>query len=357
MEITIHKKPCILLEAAELVYGYVNEIPAEKLTSKGKYCIPPEEVRKIQTEACAGLVRDDKELQFYFHGVPLDSRARRMSCLACSLLYTSLDVSCSGVDDMLDSLKKSWVQLKKPLRVSDISGFTLRFEEADSFLTLSEEIGKLPIPQSYQIQLVDVYSSYNWHLDRVGAILRPVAERLEPLLAPWVVRAMPLIGEREQELHEPTVWNSLARNTRLSQVYAQRIEIAFRYFSPYGGPGRLVESSETTMIHMGLVRADDVALDAVQIPESWELSAFRLLSGFDRVRMLHAMMDCPMSVQDLCLALDLNPGTVFRDLNNLYNVGLLTLDMISGRNCYTTNLPAIERITNHLIRYLKRENI
>jgi len=356
MEVTVYKKPCILLEAAELVYGYVNEIPAEKLTSKGKYCIPPEDVRKIQDTACAGLKREDKELQFYFHGVSLDSRERRMSCLGCSLLYTTIDVSCSGVDDMLASLHQSWHQKKWPLRVLEINGFSLDFRETDDFTTLSQEITKLPVPQNYQIQLVDVYSSYDWHLDRVGTLLRPVAERLEPLLAPWVERALPLADEWESYMHQPAALPDIARGARLSKICIQHVKFGLRYFSPYGGPGRIDEASGTLTMHFGLVRSGEVPLDMMQIPESWEFSAIRLLSGADRVRMLNMMMKAPMSVQDLCQSLDLNPGTVFRDLNNLYNVGLLNTEVNSGRNCYRTNLPAIERLVNHLIRYLKQEN-
>ena len=55
LEVQIYREPCWLLEAAELVYGLVNRIPAGKLTVPGQYCIPPDELRKIQEEACAGL--------------------------------------------------------------------------------------------------------------------------------------------------------------------------------------------------------------------------------------------------------------------------------------------------------------
>ena len=54
MKVTIYQEPCWLLEAAELVYGLVNQIPVEKLAGSGPYCIPPDQVRRIQAEACAG---------------------------------------------------------------------------------------------------------------------------------------------------------------------------------------------------------------------------------------------------------------------------------------------------------------
>ena len=44
MKVTIYQEPCWLLEAAELVYGLVNQIPVEKLAGSGPYCIPPDQV-------------------------------------------------------------------------------------------------------------------------------------------------------------------------------------------------------------------------------------------------------------------------------------------------------------------------
>ena len=71
MKVTIYQEPCWLLEAAELVYGLVNQIPVEKLAGSGPYCIPPDQVRRIQAEACTGLDVLDELTQFYFRGVPL----------------------------------------------------------------------------------------------------------------------------------------------------------------------------------------------------------------------------------------------------------------------------------------------
>ena len=59
----------------------------------------------------------------------------------------------------------------------------------------------------------------------------------------------------------------------------------------------------------------------VQEPEEWELTALRLLANASRMEMLHAMMERPMSGQELAQKLNLNSGTVFRDLNSLYTPG------------------------------------
>ena len=81
MEFQVHRKPCILLETVELVYSYVNQIPAEELTENAEYCIPAREVSAIRDAVCSSLDPDNEELQFYFKGVPVAGTHRHRSWL------------------------------------------------------------------------------------------------------------------------------------------------------------------------------------------------------------------------------------------------------------------------------------
>ncbi len=59
-------------ETVELVYSYVNQVPAEQLTeSGGEYCIPAREIPSIREAVCGPLDLENEELQFYFKGVPV----------------------------------------------------------------------------------------------------------------------------------------------------------------------------------------------------------------------------------------------------------------------------------------------
>ncbi len=61
--------------------------------------------------------------------------------------------------------------------------------------------------------------------------------------------------------------------------------------------------------------------------------------------MLRLMRDEPMSGQELAQALDLNSGTVSRDLNSLNNARLLLVGSSTGaRLKYRTNLAAVRQI-------------
>ena len=50
MKVTIYQEPCWLLEAAELVYGLVNQIPVEKLAGSGALLHPAGPGCRIQAE-------------------------------------------------------------------------------------------------------------------------------------------------------------------------------------------------------------------------------------------------------------------------------------------------------------------
>ncbi len=64
------------------------------------------------------------------------------------------------------------------------------------------------------------------------AYLRPAAERLEPLLAPWVARAIPRMEEWERDLQDPSAMQTMLRKIGLKQPEIRRLELAMRYFFP-----------------------------------------------------------------------------------------------------------------------------
>ena len=55
MELQFNRKPCLILEATELLYVFVNQLSPRMLTADGPYCIPPAEVSAIMEEVCGSL--------------------------------------------------------------------------------------------------------------------------------------------------------------------------------------------------------------------------------------------------------------------------------------------------------------
>ena len=92
----------------------------------------------------------------------------------------------------------------------------------------------LRIPSLYRMQLLEVFSNFNRHVEQVVEVLRPVASMLPHYLAPWT-RQIPDLAEQ---------WNAYFQGNSAKEFFLRRAQIqnceflelklAFRFFSPYG---------------------------------------------------------------------------------------------------------------------------
>ena len=211
----------------------------------------------------------------------------------------------------------------------------------------------MPVPVWYQTRLVDVLTDFRMHLCRVGELLRPVVDRLAPLLEPWVQRAQLLAEQWEQLFSKTSVAEFLRNRTQIQRETIGSVQMALRYFSPVGGPVRILEPAGDVRLHIGLaVSVTAESQENMQSLIEWEYDALRLLSSPDRVKMLQAMMTEYQSRLDLVQRLGLHSGSVFRDLNSMYNARLLMREVIDGKNCYRTNLPVVRDLFRHVLDVL-----
>ena len=254
MKVTIYQEPCWLLEAAELVYGLVNQIPLEKLAGSGPYCIPPDQVRRIQAEACTGLDALDELTRFYFRGVPLEGVSGRLSCLGCALLYSFLEIDHPQVDDFVRSMEADWRALcESGFHVEGIDGFSLSFEPAPAgkLLSLARELAALQVPPLYRMQLLEVFSAFDRHLERVVELLRPIAAVLPDYMAPWT-RQIPALAEQWDTFFQGnSAQEFFLQRARIQSGEFQELRLAFRFFSPYGSPGKFLGEKGRLLFHMG----------------------------------------------------------------------------------------------------------
>lgn len=356
MEVVIYREPCWLLEAAELVYGLVNRVPPGRLTANRPYCIPPAEVERIQDAACTGISPDDPLIKFYFQGTPVEGESARLSCLGVSLLMVDLEISQPSVDGMVQALRRSWHSIREQRsHIAGIDGYSLDFDPSDGTVaSLSQEISTLSVPVAYQMELIEVFSGYDEHLSRVAELLRPVAERLPALMKPWVQAAQELMDQWEAYFRVHSVEEFVLRRGCMRVEDCRKVEIAMRYFSPVPSPFIARSDSGQLRIHMGIVmeQAVDYSDRQNQLQE-WEYAAMRLLSNPVRMEMFRSMMARPMTAQDLCKKMKMNPGSVSRDLNSLNNARLLLTQVIDGRKYYQSNYQELKNITDHLLQFVQ----
>lgn len=353
IKVTINREPCWLLEAVELAFALVNKIPAERLTAPGEYCIPVSEVEKYLAYARQALEPQMGRLQFYFHAVPLEGQSMRDSCLACALLYTTMEVRCSDPAEMAQASIDAWNRFRaEGFRIDDMNGFSLGLgtPETEDFVSLSAELAGLPVPQSYQVELAEVLSDYAFHVRSLVQLLEPVTRWLSQQMAPWVEKAAALLDSWEEFFHQHTPSELLKHRGGFLHENLCGFHMAIRYLSPRVAPAKV---SEEVRIHMGA--ALNVGLEpspAPRKPEEWECKVLQLLSNPSRIAMLRMMMEQSMSVQMVAKALNLNPGAVSRDINGLNEARLLRQEIRDGRSFYRTNPKTVAQVTEHVSQYI-----
>lgn len=358
MHLIVHSRPCFLLEAAELVFSYVNDLPAQQLTGAGEFCIPVEEAQSIRQEICQGLNRQDKLLQYYFQGFPMEGSRNRLSNLATTMLYSALFSLPSDVQEMQQQLLTFWADIQPPYCISAADPFALSIDHAspEEFTTLSDEMNKVPVPMAYQLRLVEAFSQYERYLNQLVEVLAPLARRLEPLLEPWIQRAQPLMRRWELFLQDPSNVQDFFRN-RVADFHCRQIELTLRYFPAEGGYYRVMGEEKGAMDRACLLPGLDMKPGAPQAGpvatlDDREATALRLISNPDRLAMLQAMMRRPMGGHELASELGFNSGTVFRDLNNLATAQLITRNAQGRKSVYSTNMEMLRQLMQRILRVI-----
>ena len=355
MKIVIQPKPCLLLETAELVFSFVNELSPQLLTAAGEWCIPEEEALRIRREVCRGLDPQDKKLQFFFQGFELEGGYNRLSNLGTTMLYSCLTALDPEPEQMAENLLSFWESIEPPYCISAADPFALSIVQGspEEFSPLSEEMNKVPAPMSYQLRLTEAFSQYPRYLHQLVEILQPLAKRLEPLLEPWVRQAQPLLQKWEVFFREPENVRDFF-HSRMEGFRCGQIELCLRYFPSRSGYYRLINEEKESLgkacLLFGLDMKPGMPKTTAPFLDDDEVAALRLIANPDRLEMLAAMMRRPMGGHELAGELGLNSGTVFRDLNNLATAKLITRVAEGRKRVYSTNMETLRSLTRRILQ-------
>lgn len=360
MKITAYPQPSILHEAVELVHALVNQTPVEQLGRKFPCGVPAEELQRIRENACEGLEPDSEEMQFFFRGVPFEDKKEGLSSIARNMVYAWAEEIYGDADEMADYLLRYWRRHRGTLRIRnvDLYGVSVYHDEQGKFHNLTKELSKLPLPAAYQMQLVETMSYYEFYLQRLLNLLRPVLDRLPALLLPLVQRAAPLLQQ----------WESFfAIESNFREFFIERVAVDFkmprelrlylRYFQPCTGWIFFADSFQTFNVHLGIGLESGIAQvqKSTASLETCDYMALRQMANADRMSMLLTMMDNSMTAQEVARKLELHPSSVFRDLNSMSNSKLLIKEVSGGKSTYRTNYPFFEELFRNILQILNHD--
>lgn len=352
MQINIYPQPCLLLEAEELLFCYVNKIPAHKLSGDSQYCIPTSEIEIMLKKACAILSdADDEKLIFYFQQHFISGNSSTPTCLARLLTFSFSDWSCSGADDAAQSILTNWNRISQnPFTFTDISSFLLSVAPwtDDKNPPFAGGLNKLHIPMQLKEKLLDTFTDFSSHISALTELLKPVADYLSQALSPWVEQAKPLLSAWDNRMHTLSPAEFILQTFHSStQCDIPELEGTFIYLAP----GWIQAGIDPE--HGGLKMLIGVNV-SVPNPDSnqlaqWEYHALRLLGSPIRMKMLLAMREKPMTSREMAKSLDLHLGSVSRDVKNMQEAHLLNIHFDDYHRSYGINYEALRTLGNHLL--------
>ncbi len=349
MEVIVRTSPCMMLEAVELLYAHVNNLPASSLTGSGPYCIPASSIQPMLHQACDGVDPEDPLIQFFFAASPLRDDSGKLTCVARNMAYCAMDLTQNSAQSYAQSVQEKYTVMRaRQNRIVSIGEHTLEFRSSgeDGFLPLTPDVEKLPVPPLYRQKLVEVFSAFPTYMEQLTKVVLPVIRILEPMLTPWVENAAQLAVDWQNFFAQPDMMAALQKRwLQGTGTTAERVYLTFRYLQSLKACGQIDDQTQIVSFHMGVGRPFLLRKDGF---EAWEYRALRLLGSPARMKMLSALVEKSMTSREMAQQLELHLGAVGRDVSSLFDARLLTVESSGGRGRYRTNIDALDTIIRHL---------
>lgn len=362
MQVFITNRPYMLYETVELLRAFVNELPPAELTLEGPYCLTEQEVAAVMAEACRGLDPQDPWLRHFFLEHPIQDDSGQTVCLASCVAYSLFNVTMEAPDvaAQLQYVVDQWQQIRHGgYQMDSINRFGIGIEPRPGRepVRLAAELRRLPVSEDFRLLLHETFSDLSYSAGELGCILAPVAQRLEPLLEPYVRRAQDLtdrwrtfLGDRE------SLMEFLRRRTGTVEPDSiDRVYLVLRYFQAKYCVGVLSDDGSVFGFHLGVgvkVTMAQAYEEGSQGSLQREFAAFKLLGDPGRQEIIRLLSREPLTMYEVTQRLNMNPGSVFRSVNSMFNAELLVRENRDGKYYYRAKIPYIRSIFDHMLAHL-----
>lgn len=355
MDVQVNPEISLLMETADLVFACVNQRDLSTLTSDGPYCIPSHEVQRIMDAVCGDLDMEDWRVKFYFRGYFMEHYKHSvadLSCVGCLLIYTSLATNDCDLTKSRAMMHDHSVGRPGYYQINSFNSFAIGVQVSEHYRPVWEELNALDMPEGLRMQLLEALSNYHYHVDQLCDFLEPLAQKLLPLLQPWWENAQPRLVQWREFLETEDGKQRILGDVNLNLKDLQNLRVSFRLLLTSYNRCKYIVQKSKFYCSMGI--------EAKLMPEEkeclapLETMALRLLSSTDRVEMLRIMSHQTVMPREITKELGINPGTVFRDINNLAQAHLITEVVDGVRRSYTTNLEYLKQFLRRLYHYIER---
>lgn len=359
METKIVDQAYPLFEAVNLLHAFVNETPAEHLTSQETLALRPEQLRAMTDACCAGLDRTEPLLQYYFKDRPIEA-GNGPYCIAFAMVYSFMLWEHPAFDAHLAALDAYWQTLQTQgycIRSVSKMGLFMTQDASKKGVPLASQIYSLELSAAERLELIEVFTNYSAHLEKLRRLLEPVVGRMEQTLEALLPQRQALRDAWQTFFDCCPAEQYLLQRGRIDLTQeTERVVVAFSFADSWFLGGDFRNRDFFLYVGSGQPRSTKVGGRGAGILNDGEVNAMKLIGDPTRLSLLRMLS----RERSYCLALsqklNLNPGTVSRLLTGLCDVGLLDAQTEGGRTYYRTNDALLEGLFRNVLRYVRQED-
>lgn len=365
MEVFVTNQPYMLYETVELLRVFVNRTDPEDLTMEGEFCLAPQEVKELMASACETVDPEDQWVRHFFQEFPILDESNQKTCLASCIAYSSFNVRMqeSVLDQQLAFVVDQWNLIRRSgYHINAVNRFGIGIDSAPSKgpVRLAEELKRLPLTPDFYLLLHEAFSDLEFSTAQLLRVIRPVAERLSSLLRPYVRRAA-VLAERWSHFFQDRkmLYEFLQNRTgAVEEDSIDRVYLVLRYLHSRYAVGTNSPEEHVFGFHVGVgvkLTLTSSYQEKTAASLDREAAAFKLLGDKGRRDIIRLLGKKAMTMQEVANQLEINSGTVFRNINSLYNAELLIRENHGGHFLYRSKLSYIQAIFDHMMEYFQDE--
>lgn len=352
MEVIVNKQFNLMRELIQLLCVYISEEDPAILTAEEPGCITTEEIRTMMEQVCGHLDKTDPLLRFFFKGyIQQDKRNQSpfLQCVANVMLESPISPVFEQVTDYRKAMHEGLLSRIRHYEINSYNeGFGLTLHK--EYRSLSEELGKLDMPEELRVALAVALSDYHAHTDLLCDILEPLAAKMKPLLKLWEEKITPRVRQWQEALDTEEKQEQFIHGINSRFTKRSCLIISLRLFYPMCQRAcfSFIDGNIDYLTGMGKTPGGFKP----DTPSNDDLTAVQLLSNMDRLRILRLLIGRKMLPKEITHELNLNRGSVFRDLNNLQQAHLVEHVAQGSKLYYTANIAKANQVLDRLRAFL-----
>lgn len=378
MNVRVFRQPCYFAEAVYLLYSFVNHISYVQDYSRvtrglGRFfdndcdftARRVELLDQITERITLNMNPDDERLRYFFGILP--GTDRKTCCCLAQVMLVNIAVDAADVDDFAANLLTDFNLMQDSgVEINDMNSMGLVMDLKDPSEpkeSLGVQLERLPCSVEAKWGLLRVLTDYETHLRELTELVRPVAEKLREEMKPLVELNQSVLDRWTAyfEVHTVDDFQRDMFNTKLPFLQEDAPEELwlsiwsfnmFAWWTEWLGD----ENTPIQMAYIGMCMRFELAAKRNERPDEETLSAMlKVLGSKDKLEILHRCAQKPFSAGKLAADMNLNSGTVSRNLYSLYKLGYLSPKGDGERVNYITRLETIQQVFCWVMEYVTEE--